>query len=70
MKPVDLMLLLAIAALAGLALWFLLRRRRRGGGCGGHCSGCQYGGSCPSAGRTTEQAKCDKEDRTARPRRR
>ena len=40
----DILILLAVAALAGFAVRTLLRDRKRGCGCG--CEGCPSAGSC------------------------
>ena len=46
MNPLDILLLLVLAAVVGLALRSVWRNRRRGGGaCSGGCAGC--GLDCP-----------------------
>lgn len=44
MKPLDYVLIAAVAVIIGLALFFTIRNAKRGkncGGCGGDCANCR-----------------------------
>lgn len=43
----SLIVLVLVALLMGLLVFFLVRSKRKSG-CGGGCSGCAFAGSCPS----------------------
>ncbi len=49
MGPVDILLLLAVALIAGLAIRSIIKRKKGGGcSCGcGNCSGSENCGACP-----------------------
>ena len=48
MDLIDWILVLVIAAIAGLAIWYVVRSKKRGSKCigcpeGGHCADCSHG---------------------------
>ncbi len=52
MSVSDIILLLFIALLAGLAIFWHIKRKRANKGCCGGCSGCSASGSCSSQAKT------------------
>lgn len=65
MTPADwVILLLAVACVAG-GIGFARRRKKRGKtGCGGGCGGCPYSASCVSAAPARVDVPPAKEDET------
>lgn len=48
MDLIDYLLIFVIAAIAGLAIWYVIKSKKRGSKCigcpeGGHCAGCSHG---------------------------
>ena len=44
----DIIIILVLAALVGLAIWNIRKRQKTGGGCGCGCAGCSKAGTCNS----------------------
>ena len=42
----DLLVILGLALLVGLAFWFYRRRKKKGKGCCSDCSGCRFSEQC------------------------